>query len=1100
MARISGLASDHHPQGPGDAPRRKKGKRAASPTGDTSSGVKRKRVHIDDHDNNNNDVKSSGAASRADTIIHVTSDRRHSEPPATVPLDEHDSQTTPPPLAGRNPRGRPSNARRARMSVPAQLHHHADEEHETGDNRELQFAPLKAIIGGRYQRRLRRSHLSQEVNTIEQHEKEDKKLRKAYTKLKAQLDDKDGMIQHLERQLQARELGTIDMSEDRAKELEQELDQAREEIADLRRSSLYTGASHGPSEFGAGLEYDDDDDDANDGLVLVDPNDEDGPASVEAEPLPNGEFAARALALSQDVTFDSLSSIAHTQYDVLVDPSHVDPATVPDRVSDKAKRRYEGEIERLVKSLAESQGALRVIALELQNINVVAPGASADAIIDTLRRDFETLREEIHNLHPGSTDGLTNSELLHKTPILMEGALAELRSKTLLADKYYRNEQTLRRQWEHVIDLLSRTEENTEKLEQDVRDLHDANEAKQAALVDLQERVDTMNGQLDDQDADMIIKTTEINGLHDEVQDKEATLARLRASLDTYRDDLETLTTTTTRLEEEHRETIAAMEDEHADVVAQLEERLSEEVEGRTVAENDALDKGDYIEELQRSVDRMEGEFDVIKQELDHLRARLAEEAELRQTTEDERDQQADLGYDRAVKIENLEETIRDLEHELAETKAYLDAERSQRQETEEALDTANDEIKKLDDQLRNAGIQANELRSKLFDNQQQKAQMAAELEVLAEEQQAESSALLDEEIQNRHYAEQEVANLKDAVVQLQNEIDTLESDMDDMTNARAQLEKDRDDNVTTLNDQFALLKQKYAALESSSSSTITTLQANITDLTNQVNHQSQEIERIADEANENDRALRDELADKNQQITELTANLSQADNEMDQFKRANKSLSERVEEGAVEILRITDSNAQETASLHDKIALQKSTIDEREKSLQSSRIEHENILAEKNGEIEELRMITDARASHIVDLETQIEQLKEAFLAAEADTRATIDTLTETQRQLQAQNETLADAIKKRNADAVKAVQAMKVKGLEVKTKGVDLRKVADGKISKVSEKVKVGKKGKGRKVISERKWRDSGFGMDEEEENEALGMAEVEEEGLFA
>ena len=66
MARISGLASEHHPQGPGDSARRKKqprksmapaavddlaagSKRAASPS-DDSSHVKRKRVQIDDHD------------------------------------------------------------------------------------------------------------------------------------------------------------------------------------------------------------------------------------------------------------------------------------------------------------------------------------------------------------------------------------------------------------------------------------------------------------------------------------------------------------------------------------------------------------------------------------------------------------------------------------------------------------------------------------------------------------------------------------------------------------------------------------------------------------------------------------------------------------------------------------------------------------------------------------------------------------------------------------------------------------------------------------------------------------------------------------------
>ena len=114
-------------------------------------------------------------------------------------------------------------------------------------------------------------------------------------------------------------------------------------------------------------------------------------------------------------------------------------------------------------------------------------------------------------------------------------------------------------------------------------------------------------------------------------------------------------------------------------------------------------------------------------------------------------------------------------------------------------------------------------------------------------------------------------------------------------------------------------------------------------------------------------------------------------------------------------------------------------------------------------------------------------------FAKYEQDTRETIDRMTLQQRGLQEQNEALAEDLKKRGADAVAAVRAMKIQGLEVKTKGVDLHRVATGKVGKISEKVKVGKKSKGVRKIAKRQW-DSGFGVDENVEEELDG-AEIGE-----
>jgi chromosome segregation ATPase len=1121
MARLSGLASEHHPVGPGDAPRRKKGrkhspsvdlapasKRAASPSLDSSQ-PRRKRVQIDEHEQLTREMDDS--VSRTQTHVTKTttvaegstrrSGRRHSEP-AVAAADENDSQITPPPPSTQPapgltphlnrigaPHGRPSNARRARMSMPPQIDVEAGE--TNGDN-QVQYAPYRAILDGRTRRRLRRSHISEEINDIEDHNKEDRKMRQEYAELRRQLRAKDKAIKDLEFQLEAGRMGNIAMPDGRAEELEKQLTHARDEIADLRASSAYMGESREPSAFEDNDRAMNEDDE--EGLLLIDPNDPEGPQELsEDEFLPNGEYATRVMALSSQVTVQSLGNMSQTTNDVLAEASQADSSALPDKISDKAVKRYEAEIEHLVQQLADSQGALRVIAIELQNLHILQPGASSEVIISELRHCFEAVREELENLIPGVTKGLTNSELLHKIPQLFEGVLTELQQKVVSSETYHQKSRKLQVQFEHVLDLLARSDAHNKELEEQNAHLDNQNALKDENILNLDERVATLSKLVDTQDTQISQQMAEINGLKDEVQDKDTSLARLRASIEEYRLDLNKVTVATTNLEEEHRVAIENMEQAHAETVQGLTMELEEQSEARDKAEGEAAQKTEYIEELEANVTRIEEQVDTITDELTSLRQLLADETELRQTVEGQRDSQTSLAYEQANTIENLNEQIQDLETKLNTFRANLETERSQRAQTETALDEANNEITDLQASLHNAGIQANELRSKLFQVQQEKAQAIADLEEAAEEREAQHQSLLGNEIQLHQAAEQQVVNLEAQVTQLLANIATLEDNIAQMTLDRNELEKDRDTRVVSLNTQLADLKQKYAALESSSTSTITTLQANITDLTNQGNAQQIEMERLIAEAAETERILNEDLEDKTVQIVELKTELNSAQSQNQSLTNEVDSLSIRVGEEAMELLRIEEAHEKERTALRQVIETQKETIATLQNTAAQRAIEHEQVIAEKTLDIEGLQMMGEARAEAIVGLEAQIAELKEAFRVAEEDTRLTIDTLTESYRLLQQQNETLAAGLQQRNADALKAVQEMKVKGVEVRTQGVEMNKVANGRITKVSERVKIGKKGGGKKKVTKRQW-DSGFGVDENIENDIDGLGAEE------
>lgn len=211
-------------------------------------------------------------------------------------------------------------------------------------------------------------------------------------------------------------------------------------------------------------------------------------------------------------------------------------------------------------------------------------------------------------------------------------------------------------------------------------------------------------------------------------------------------------------------------------------------------------------------------------------------------------------------------------------------------------------------------------------------------------------------------------------------------------------------------------------------------------------------------------------------------------------------SLSKRVENEANELLNIVNANSEEVASLKTVISTHQATIKTLQDQAAQRTTEHEELIIERTSEIEELRIMGGARLETIVVLEAHVEDLKKKFAAQEENTRVTIDAMNLAHRRLMEENEQLGDAMKKRFADTNKAVQELKTKRVEIKTHGVDLDRVQTGKVVKTTEKVKVAKKGSKKKVAT-RSWRDSGYGLDGEEDGNArIDNGDMEEDFLAA
>lgn len=1132
MARLSGLPSEHHHEGPGDAPRRKRGrpsksqsqtpaqdmtstgKRTASPSAEISQTKRTKRAEADMNDDDDNDDQDQIAqeiqqsfsrsqhgdamnvqqSSQTTTTTSATTTTRRNKRRQSEPLigrtGDSDDEFTYPTLPstqsvkGLTPhlnrvtaasRSRFTNARRSRMSMPASFEvEPIDEVDETST--QVQFVPLKAALDGRTRRRLRRSHLSQELINIEDHQKQDKKQ---LLELRRQLKAQDKKIADLEFQIEARRMGEIDISDEHALELETALEEARNEINDLRASSIYNGDER---------EIDDLSDD-DDHLLLVNPDELDFSQDLIMENAPNGRYASRVHELSQSVTLESFPRISQLSHDTLMD---MDDNAVPQSLDDQAVERYERELAQYSRALGESQGALRVITLELQNLHYIEAGAAAKDILTELRHGFETLRAEIEKFVPGSTKDLTYQQLLEKIPELFGGIFMELKEKITLLATSQHTEVLLRRQFEGVLDLLGESEDRVTKLESELHNLDRSNEEKQRIILDLEEQSTTLTALNNRQNAQLTEDDVEITGLRNEIEDQNIALERLREALEKYRVDLDEVTTTAAKFEQEHHEMIEQMEQEHTIAIQSLETERAAEQEGRETAEADAMQKQDVIDALEASIARMETEVDAIAQDMHTLRERLAAETEGREAAESERDEQIDLAYQHANTIENLNEQIFELQEQVTELRSNLATERAQRGKTEADLNEANEKIEDLTTHLHDAGLQANELRSKLFQLQQEKEETIAILQEEAREREADLTEQLNHETDARAEAEDTITKRDLEIEDLQAALRAVEAKLANVTQALIAAEQDRDTHIDNLTNQLAEVQNKYSALENSTNSTITSLQANITDLNNQVVRQQAEIKRLNEQLVESDRAHLDETTIFEKKILDLEENLaaSQADNAS--YRKENASLSQRVESEASELLNIVSTHNDEVISLRTVIATQAATIENLKNASEQRAQEHEELVEEHTREITELQLLGDSRMDTIVLLEQQIEKLKEQFRLAEEDTRVTIDALTMSQRALQEQNEKLAEKLKERNAAALQAIQEMKAKRVEVRSQTIDLNRVVAGKIAKTSDKVKIGKKGAGRKKSSKRQW-DSGFGVDENVEDEEIGESSV-------
>ena len=243
------------------------------------------------------------------------------------------------------------------------------------------------------------------------------------------------------------------------------------------------------------------------------------------------------------------------------------------------------------------------------------------------------------------------------------------------------------------------------------------------------------------------------------------------------------------------------------------------------------------------------------------------------------------------------------------------------------------------------------------------------------------------------------------------------------------------------------------------------------------------------------------ELEEENALITEdrneLQDKLEQAKQENEKVELEKASLSRRFEKMSEDLLNFQGDAITEKERLLQIIADRDTEKANLQGMIMDLQAKFDSEKAELLLEKEQEHMSAESRAEHIVELDTQLEDIKAHFLQEVKAHETAIEKLVEDSRAAIARQEEIAASEKKRREETVKHVLEMKTPGLRVKANGLNHHKVLNGRVSKITEK-KIFKKTRG--ATRKRSLRDSGFvdDMVDDEEDEELEYAE--EEGVLA
>lgn len=459
------------------------------------------------------------------------------------------------------------------------------------DTEYVQFTPLRQALDERCKRRIRRNHLSEEINDYEADKRTNAQLRK-------ELKEKNTELQRLQAGLDAAKTSTkaqrasvseIAAAQSRVAEVEEELDTLRRSFG-LSETLPQTNETwdhihrtgNGPNSEGGDtiLIYEDDAD------PYVEQNE-------DAQPNPQDQADAALMGLelesARKAKQSMLSSFSRTNRSFTNDLDFADspskpqdtttsaaPPTTPPTLHHNLSKQLKATISRA----EDAELALTALEGEVRALGFTStPSTSVSASLTALADHFRSIRLELERLMPGETtiSLSNNAELCPELMRRITSLISKLHSREAELKSLRNQERSLKGNFDHA--LLA-----AHKADAKIKDLEKALDQMAEESMETRMRAQEFQRQCDES-----------------TKDNE----KLQAALEKYRGEVKRLEDLIEKTEGEHQIAMQQVKEESSSAwerVDEMEAKVSAEETGRRKAEESAVSRLKRIQDLEAAL------------------------------------------------------------------------------------------------------------------------------------------------------------------------------------------------------------------------------------------------------------------------------------------------------------------------------------------------------------------------------------------------------------------------------------------------------------------------------------------------------------------
>ena len=825
----------------------------------------------------------------------------------------------------------------------------------SGPVQQIQFSPLRDVLNGRMRRRLRRSHLSEVQNEIEEHKREDVRRDHELERLRQSSEEKDRRLRQLMLELELQKQMSIDIAEDDVAEKEEnarnvqqkhdEIAQIKEEMAHLRsRVDAAHGSGH-ENEF-TNMDMDMDNSGGEDtSLVLVEPSD----INMSNEK----HYVKRQ---SMQLTGTPMTSNDETQAIVDTSYSMID---IPDPAHEAERKEFEKALTNLSRKLSDAQSTLQILAIELQTLGFSTEDASPEAVISAIRNVFQHARVELHEMVPGQVNlDEPNGNFLHVLVLEIKRLSEELGQLNTHTERQEEMEVLLRSQLDGVLNKLAEVDSRNNTLIERWRELDQESERKEKELVELNSQVEDLEEESQEQETELNLRSEKIKEMQDILSESSTTIERLQYAIQSYRDEVAGLEALNAKLETEYKAQISKMESDYTNELNQLKESHDKQSSLRLTAENEIYDKTTEIGDLKLKIENASNEVDKLSSELENTRNSAESQTERAETAEQDLTEKNDLIAQLNEKVLTAESTLSELYDDLRALENLVTAERRQREEAENLLDQRAEEIESLKEKLTEAGTAANQLRQKLFEVQQEREKEGAQ----SKHQEKKLNEALQREDERANVAEGLYTDTFEKLKLLSSETARERENLLADLSAKDTALNERRDELVNLQDTIDTLVSKHSAERAELEEQDKERLAFIQNLKNETAELSEKIASLVRTVEDQTVAHEDALQSRDENERQLQNEISNNQQKIKVLEAEKRGLETRIGAEAEELLNTQANHADEVSALNTVLAERQREISK----LMTERSDLQTLLdsttTAKNAETEVLRQHLQAK------------------------------------------------------------------------------------------------------------------------------------------